>query len=304
MNSLETLLQAPWFNRLWIWQEVLLSRTAEIYVGHETLVWSDFRKRIFYLAREEILYSTSSRGRGDLARLVINVQRLVNRKAFDAGLLRYIQATIRCQFSDPRDRIYAILGIICRDDCVLELESDYTQPASSVFQNIVLLYLRRESSLDILAFCELSEIQPLSPSWVPDWSNRRVDHLIFLTPKLGNRSVAKADYISAGQLRATGISAAVIDGTQPGLTAEMPKKVVPSEVDRMIERFSKYINTHQPYIDGGDIIEAFCRTLVADCFNLPHLPAYNVLPSFDECLAYVGNICRNGEHKKQLHKLS
>ncbi|CAL8574427.1 hypothetical protein XPA_000387 [Xanthoria parietina] len=34
-ESVENLLQAPWFNRLWIWQEVLLSRTAEIYVGRD-----------------------------------------------------------------------------------------------------------------------------------------------------------------------------------------------------------------------------------------------------------------------------
>ena len=301
LNSLETLLQAPWFHRLWIWQEVLLSRTAEIYVGHETLPWSDFRVAIVYMLRTVTLDSNLPNVRRKLAGLLGRVHRLAVREAFDAGLLDYIEATFECRFSEPRDRIYALLGIICRDDCALALEPVYTQPASSVFKNIVLLYLRRDSSLDILACCELSEDEPLSPSWVPDWSNRVFGHLMFLTGNLGNRSIAKADYISAGQLRATGISAAVIDGSQPGLTAERQIKV--SEVYQTIERLSKYINTHQPYIDGGDIIEAFCRTLVANCFAQPHLPAGSILPRFDESLACVDNICRNtGEHNEFFSK--
>ena len=200
-ESVENLLQAPWFNRLWIWQEVLLSRTAEIYVGHETLPWSDFRKAILYMVRTVILDSTLPNARRKLPGLLGRVHRLAVREAFDTGLLDYIEATFECRFSEPRDRIYALLGIICRDDCALELEPVYTQPASSVFKNIVLLYLRRDSSLDILACCELSGDEPLSPSWVPDWSNRVFGHLMFLTGNLGNQSVAKADYISAGQLK-------------------------------------------------------------------------------------------------------
>lgn len=296
LNSLETLLQAPWFHRLWIWQEVLLSRTAEIYVGHETWPWSDFRKAIVYMWRTVTLDSTLPNVRWELAGLLRRVHQLVIREAFDGRLLDYIEATIRCQFSDSRDRIYALLGLIFRGDCALELEPVYTQPASTVFQNIVLPYLRRESSLDTLACCELSENKPLSPSWVPDWSNRTVGNLIFLIGHLGNRSIAKADYISAGQLRATGISAAAIDGSQPAFTVEMQKVVAPWEPVRMIERCSKYISTHQPYIDGGDIIEAFCRTLVADCFAQPH---FSIFPRFDESLAYVDDICRNsGKHNK------
>ncbi|KAI4112105.1 MAG: hypothetical protein LQ339_000113 [Xanthoria mediterranea] len=308
LNAIEILLQAPWFHRLWIWQEVLLSRRAEIYVGHETLPWSDLRKANFYMAPELTLESPLPRASVNLTRLVAKVHRLAVREAFDAGLLVYIEATISCQFSDPRDRIYALLGLVCRNDCVLELEPDYTQPASTLFQKIVLLYLRRESSLDTLACCELSENSPLSPSWVPDWSNRIVGRRIFVMGNLGNRSIAKADSISAGQLRATGISAAVIDGTSPGVTAEMQEKLVLSEVHQMIERLSKYINTHQPYIDGGDIIEAFCRTLITNCFaRHDDAPADSIFPSFGESLACVGNICRNGKHniyyKKYLHYL-
>lgn len=49
-SSFYNLLHAPWFKRLWIWQEALLSRTAEIHIGHETLAWNDFRNAIFCLA--------------------------------------------------------------------------------------------------------------------------------------------------------------------------------------------------------------------------------------------------------------
>lgn len=233
-----------------------------------------------------------------------NVYRLVARKPFDAGLISYIEATIRCQFSDPRDRVYALLGIISRGDCVLDLKPVYTQPASSVFQNIVLLYLHRQSSLDILACCELSENTPQSPSWVPDWSNRRVDQLILLAGNPGNRSVAKADYISAGLLRATGVSAAAITGTQPGIpAADIQNVPISMDIHQMIQRFSKFINTHQPYIDGSDMIDAFCRTLVGNIFAQPQSTADTTLPSLDKSLAYVSNICRNfGEHSGSCEK--
>ncbi|KAL8943733.1 MAG: hypothetical protein Q9211_000882 [Gyalolechia sp. 1 TL-2023] len=50
--ALVSLLNRPWFGRLWIWQEVFLAgERAEVTCGDKTLAWKAFRKAIFCLFR-------------------------------------------------------------------------------------------------------------------------------------------------------------------------------------------------------------------------------------------------------------
>jgi len=50
-DSVGDLLRRPWFERLWIWQEVRLAREAVLLCGDEGVPWESFRRAMMYLRR-------------------------------------------------------------------------------------------------------------------------------------------------------------------------------------------------------------------------------------------------------------
>jgi hypothetical protein len=77
--------------------------------------------------------------------------------------------------SDPRDRIYALMGICARNVHRLNIHPDYDSPVGEVFPNATLQMMKNSGFINILSSCELREDCALrSPSWVPDFSIPRL----------------------------------------------------------------------------------------------------------------------------------
>lgn len=48
--TVKSVIDKPWFGRLWIWQEIRLgSPTSVLVCGNDTILWNDFRKAVFLL---------------------------------------------------------------------------------------------------------------------------------------------------------------------------------------------------------------------------------------------------------------
>ena len=107
-----------------------------------------------------------------------------------------------CEATDPRDKIYAILGMASDID-LGDINIDYMLPVQQLYQNVDRFLITKHKNLDILgAFKQQkSPFQSLLPSWVPDWSfsTIHVDEQSF-SRKLVNRdskgSVSKAYFAS------------------------------------------------------------------------------------------------------------
>jgi len=96
--------------------------------------------------------------------------------------------------TDPKDRIYSLLGLaqdqgLATPDYSLDIRTTYT----SLVKSFVDIY----KSLDIICFAHLfhqddvkSTFQPRLPSWVPDW---RVEASSFVAPVMASQSAK--DYI-------------------------------------------------------------------------------------------------------------
>ena len=96
------------------------------------------------------------------------------------GLEMLLHATQTFSCSDPRDRIFSVLGIASDyDDCDL-LRPDYEKSVEKVFEDVAryLILHRVPPTISILSFAGIGfskarkEAKEL-PSWVPDWNENR-----------------------------------------------------------------------------------------------------------------------------------
>jgi Heterokaryon incompatibility protein (HET) len=89
--------------------------------------------------------------------------------------------------SDPRDSVYALLGLTS-DARELGIEPDYRKSCQSLFEDVASAILIKQKLIRILHACQFPKRQPNLPSWVPDWSsnldNFMTDHdLEFIATK-------------------------------------------------------------------------------------------------------------------------
>ena len=71
---------------------------------------------------------------------------------------------------DPRDKVYAILGI-CKDLRSGDITVDYSASVARVYSDVSKFIIMRDRSLKLLSACQSygSDVRGL-PSWAPDWS--------------------------------------------------------------------------------------------------------------------------------------
>jgi hypothetical protein len=82
--------------------------------------------------------------------------------------LYLVSSTRSSHATDPRDRIYALLGVAAGKDQRQALIPDYSKTASQVYKEFFKEFVEQNQDLLILAH----SMHPSSdlPSWTPDWS--------------------------------------------------------------------------------------------------------------------------------------
>jgi hypothetical protein len=77
-------------------------------------------------------------------------------------------SSIRIDATDPRDRVWALLGI-SNDDAAKDIIADYTLSCEQAYIMTARALLRHGHD-DILSLCRQRNAYAKLPSWVPDWS--------------------------------------------------------------------------------------------------------------------------------------
>jgi hypothetical protein len=192
--AIESLLNRAWWSRAWIIQEVALGGLwtkhgrMTVWCGSECMKW-----RHFVLACSRIHANTlNMRQSFPAVEHVLKMDTLPSRcrdevvltdKSYPALLLEQLSEHRSCLASDPRDKIYALLGLwvpaIGAEGQVEMLQRaaprvDYDLCVEDVyvaFANWIILGTR---SLDLLHHCQPyildSPVAGSLPTWVPDWS--------------------------------------------------------------------------------------------------------------------------------------
>ena len=167
------LLRRPWFNRVWVLQELVLARDPWVQCGKLRLRWN----RIY-----DFLYRTeqpqgSSMGREDMTLSEMQKFRnLYHASLFSEtpkpDLLDLVASRRGLGVSDGRDMIFAHLGL-ASDLPDHRIAVDYKKSCRRVYEDFALYVMEKFDIIHITRHVE--DIPPEQrmeglPSWVPDWT--------------------------------------------------------------------------------------------------------------------------------------
>jgi hypothetical protein len=183
-NALRSLFSLPYFERMWVLQEVLVSRDATFFWGSCQIPWRDtFGLAVIWAAANKFGFPSLDdqfQGIPEMARAEI----LVLGRDSLIGLLDH---TRERKAADPRDKFFALLGITRRisgNPDVTDkvpffgetlIKPDYRLSLRDVYLSVTRTILAESENVDLLSFVDhgiiSSEPDHLRslPQWVPRW---------------------------------------------------------------------------------------------------------------------------------------
>ncbi|KAI8627407.1 heterokaryon incompatibility protein-domain-containing protein [Xylariaceae sp. FL1651] len=121
-DSMVELANRPYWSRVWVIQEYLLGRNIELYCGNDRIHWQYFHDMLCTMAGIEEFYDTTReppRGRGENALAAIPLITARHMDKYPENLQPLCDLLIDhsgAQCKDPRDRVFALLGLVARDE--------------------------------------------------------------------------------------------------------------------------------------------------------------------------------------------
>jgi hypothetical protein len=269
------LFQRFWFGRLWIRQEVRLAKRAIVICGFGTILWQNFRKAVYCLQKK---VNASYHLVGISKQLFLDRCQMIYHLCADAGsqsIANLIDEARNCECSDPRDRIYGVLGMFAGGDRSLKIIPDFQKSIDQVYRDFFLSYLNHFefSNLGLLASCEMQDHRSTTPSWVPDWSQKRMARP-FQGFFVSGNSGAEVEYTGEGSIKVLGVKAATIKDVDQIHMHRSGHSDVVAAIRRCI---LPGVNTN-----GGELLEKYCRTFCANRFQDRYYPPMSSLASFNE----------------------
>ncbi|KAH8895978.1 HET-domain-containing protein [Thozetella sp. PMI_491] len=193
--SLRTIITSKWPTRAWVLQEAILAKRLVLMAGMYEFDSSSYFMVAFaigmrklpaivdsYLQIDGDSQSGTHKAIMDLSMLKNYVRGGVRASAdgtihpvaaFAGGVTlgHALIQTRQTTCKDPRDKIYALMGVAI-DGTQLGIAVDYTQPVADLYREVAYRILGTRNGYDILCHAHGAKNHDL-PSWVPDWSINR-----------------------------------------------------------------------------------------------------------------------------------
>ncbi|KAI1130962.1 heterokaryon incompatibility protein-domain-containing protein [Nemania abortiva] len=287
LTAIYDLFHRPWFERLWTRQEIRLANSDAIIIcGRKIISWQAFRKAVFCLrlipVKRELLFSKSESfyERMELIYLICDEIRV--------WPIEYMLIQSRMsECSDPRDRVFAMLGILHPADKAIGIVPDYSKETAEVYQNLVVRYINHYKDLHILSCCELKAVSPVMPSWVPDWTMKSLCEPLWTCGQGGDLlALACTAFQGPKILRSAGFACAIVESVQKiNLRVLYSSPLIAEEIRKLAPRDIEGI-----YGTGGSFLEAYCRTLCCNEFGDRWVPPKAHFPYSSESVEFVASL--------------
>ncbi|KAF2025627.1 HET-domain-containing protein, partial [Setomelanomma holmii] len=154
-------LSRPWFRRVWVIQEAFLAQRAKFIVGEKEIDWF-----MLSLERLEELGLKCHLEKGMIPGIF---EWMARRHSGDIDLFFALTSTRHCLAADPRDKIFALFGLLSNPSGV-SFEVDYSLAVGDVFTLAAMHLVTSRNSLELLSHAADWHADSSIPSWVPDWS--------------------------------------------------------------------------------------------------------------------------------------
>ncbi|KAL7791541.1 heterokaryon incompatibility domain-containing protein [Trichoderma ceciliae] len=178
-----------WWKRLWVIQEVALSKDPTLICGSKAEPFHNLKVVIEALIRSEQPVEVMEFNTRFIASTFhqFHVRHMIETGGMGEisppGIkaLRILNATRNAQASDPRDKIYGILGFFGASGTDPENifpEPDYNKTAAELYADVSRAIITNTGSLDVLNSCYgfFNSTIPDLPSWVASWNDTPVKY--------------------------------------------------------------------------------------------------------------------------------
>ncbi|KAK1765883.1 heterokaryon incompatibility protein-domain-containing protein, partial [Phialemonium atrogriseum] len=169
----------PWFTRMWIVQEVALSKELHLLYGDVCMDWDVVRQSLSILMGKHMMGnfpqmdgSFFSKERQRIFRGLCNVDVMLELRgdvdcSRDLTLATALECALEFECKDERDKIYALLSLMESST----LTPDYRIDFQALYVDAMWEILLQATSLDAMEFAGTGRARRAAnlPSWVPDW---------------------------------------------------------------------------------------------------------------------------------------
>ena len=288
--DIDALLRRPWFSRLWVWQEVRLAKSNAIVVcGSDSIPWQSFRRALFCMALKQ---GADNFPRLEFHRLRARINDIANMSDNEnfRGFGNTIRRSAFCGCSDPRDRIYAMLSLLHRDERGIKIDPDYTKPTWQVYQDLVFEFIEGRGTLELLRHCDLQiDRSAEMPTWVPNWDVPNSAEPLWSDGRACGHSMARLIRKGGGILSITGVISATITKAEEWTFKDKDYMTVIDEIRRLAPPVFEDV----VYDFGGSLINAVVSTFCANTFDQSTRPPTVRWPAFERSRELVLAILRN-----------
>lgn len=179
-DAFAQLIQQSYFTRVWVIQESRVAKSAKLLWGNCDVDWRVFWRMVTLLIRIGCLQSYQAdrpRSRLDLENILILVPKGLLESEGPESLLDLLWNTQHRKATDPRDRVFALLGLHTDlSNHELSFEANYRKSTIEVYQDLARFSISHLPRLDVLSyvFHVDSLLTSGSPSWCPRWDRNTV----------------------------------------------------------------------------------------------------------------------------------
>jgi heterokaryon incompatibility protein (HET) len=178
-DSTRHIFHMPWWDRLWILQEVAVAKEVWVLFGSNVLGFGYFGAlydtiRVLRNIPDSEVANGWSLHIDSIFSATISSQRVVRSRSWlDAEVtlleaLKELFVSSGSQATNPRDRFYALIGLGVKVEAMVGM-ADYSIPWKELYTKAAKA-LVKEYGLEVLSYCAPSRQQNGLPSWVPDWT--------------------------------------------------------------------------------------------------------------------------------------
>jgi hypothetical protein len=168
LSAIKKLCSRPWFERTWTYQEAVLAKQATVLCGHQEIEWDDLKMANFWLINSGVIAEVLNHGYNTVIGIV-NAQRVVSGEIAEGdplALLYLLQHRRQSKATDPRDKVYGLLGIATNRG---SLAPDYRRSLAEAYMETTRVLIVESRSLEVLNATYPLERASDLPSWAADW---------------------------------------------------------------------------------------------------------------------------------------